>query len=154
MVAFVAAVIQSYFWNRTWTFGSEQGVGIMKNFARLVMVGILGFLAFVLVLLGSRFFAPWYFYLIVLAVYLSLESALWKHFGFHLSDWNHESHSFFIFFIVTLIGLGINSILVSIISVHLHLTHTDLDKNIAALLAVCVSLFWNFVGYKLVVFKK
>ena len=154
VVAFVGAVIQSYFWNRTWTFGSEQGVSIIKNFIRLVMVGALGFLAFVFVLIGSKFFAPWYFFAIELVVYLVFESALWRTFGFHISDWNHESHSFFIFFLVTLIGLGINTVLVSVISLHLHLTHTDLDKNISAFLAVCVSLFWNFIGYKLIVFKK
>src|ERR1035437_1073526 len=43
-VAFVFAVIQSYLWNRTWTFGGEQGVSLWKNFLRLILVGAVGVL--------------------------------------------------------------------------------------------------------------
>ena len=153
-VAFCGAVIQSYLWNRTWTFGSEQGVSLFKNFERLLAVGLLGFLAVVFVLVGSRLSAPWEYFAGILVVYLIIETVLWKYFGFHVSDWNHEGHSFVIFFFVTLVGLGINVLLISFISTNLHLTNTDLDKNIAAIVATGVSLFWNFVGYKLVVFKK
>jgi putative flippase GtrA len=153
--SFTLAVIQSYLWNRTWTFGSEQEVSLLENFWRLVKVGALGALAIILVLVGSKMSAAWYFYAVILAVYLLLESGLWKSYRFHLSNWNHEGHSFIIFFIVTFIGLIINVALVSFVSLHLHLTHTvDLDKNIAVVIATGVSLFWNFTGYKLVVFKK
>ncbi len=153
-VSFCAAVIQSYIWNRTWTFGSETGVTIWKNVTRLILVGALGFIGVIFVLIGSRFSAPAIFYTMALVVYLIFESVLWKGFGFHLSDWDHEGHSFLIFFVVTLIGLGINVSLISVISANLHLTGSDLDKNIAAALATGVSLFWNFVGYKVVVFRK
>ena len=154
VLAFALAVIQSYLWNRTWTFGSETGVGLMKNLVRLVLVGLLGGLAIILVLIGSRLGAQYLYYVIVLAVYLILEGVLWKLFGFHLSDFNHESHSFISFVIVTLIGAAISFALLSLISQHLHLTNSDLDKNIAAILATLVSMFWNFTGYKVVVFKK
>jgi putative flippase GtrA len=151
---FVCAVIQSYPWNRTWTFGGEQGVTFWKNLVRLFSVGLLGCLALLFVLFASRFSAPAIFYLIILIIYIIVENVLWRSFGFHMSNWDHEGHSFMVFFIVTLIGLGINSSLSSIVSQHLHLTHTDLDKNIAVALATAVSLFWNFVGYKVIVFKK
>ncbi len=153
-VAFVCAVIQSYPWNRTWTFGGEMGVTLWKNLMRLLMVGALGATALIFVLFASRFSAPAVFYLIVIVIYLIVENLLWRHFGFHMSNWDHMGHSFFIFFMVTLIGLGINSSLSSVISSHLHLTFTDLDKNIAVALATGISLFWNFVGYKVLVFKK
>ncbi len=153
-IGFVCAVLQSYPWNRTWTFGGEQGVTLWQNLKRLCMVGLLGGLALVFVAFASGFSAPAIFYLIVLIIYLIIENLLWRHFGFHMSDWNHEGHSFFVFFVVTLIGLGINSFLSSIISTHLHLTNSDLDKNIAVALATGVSLFWNFTGYKVMVFKK
>src|SRR5437868_413573 len=39
---FVVAVIQSYVWNHYWAFG-EQSQGLLKNFIRLVLVGLLGF---------------------------------------------------------------------------------------------------------------
>lgn len=151
---FVCAVIQSYPWNRTWAFGRETGVTLWKNFLRLLMVGSLGALALIFVLFASRFSAPAVFYVIFGVVYLIAENLLWRYFGFHMSDWNHVGHSFLIFFTVTLIGLGINSSLSSIISLHLHITQTDLDKNIAVAIATGVSLFWNFIGYKVVVFKK
>lgn len=154
VLSFSIAIIQSYLWNRTWTFGTETGVSLFKNFIRLILVGTLGAVAVILVLFGSHAFAPWYFYFGLLVAYLILESIMWKAFGFHLSDFNHESHSFIIFAAVTFIGLAINVSLVSIISSHLHLTGTDLDKNIATILATLVSLFWNFTGYKILVFKK
>ncbi len=153
-VSFIFAVIQSYLWNRTWAFGSESGVSLWNNVVRLVLVGALGVISILLVLLGSRFSATWLFYLILLIIYLIFEGALWKSFGFHLSNFNHEAHSFVAFFVVTLIGLGINSGLISVVSSNVHLTNTDLDKNIAAVVATAVSLFWNFVGYKVIVFNK
>lgn len=153
-VGFICAVIQSFPWNRTWTFGSEQGVSLWKNLVRLFSVGVLGMAALVLVVIASRVSSPWYYYLILTIVYLIVEDVLWKHFGFHMSDWDHVGHSFLIFFIVTGIGFLINSSLSAVLSTHIHLTHSDLDKNIATALATGVSMFWNFVGYKLIVFKK
>jgi putative flippase GtrA len=153
-LGFVAAVIQSYPWNKTWTFGGETGVSLWKNLVRLFWVGLLGALAIIFVLIASTFSAPAWLYLVALAIYLLIEDFLWKSYGFHMSNWDHQGNYFLIFFTITLIGFGINSSLSSVISSNLHLTHTDLDKNIAVALATGVSLFWNFVGYKVVVFKK
>jgi len=153
--SFSMAVIQSYLWNRTWTFGGEQNVNLLVNFWRLVKVGILGAVTIIVVITGSKYSAVWYFYGVILAIYLLIESGLWRSYGFHMSNWNHEGHSFFIFFVVTFIGLNINAWLLAFFSLHIHLTQTvDLNKNIAAVLATCISLFWNFIGYKVVVFKK
>jgi putative flippase GtrA len=153
-VGFVCAVIQSYPWNRTWTFGGEQGVTLWKNLMRLFMVGLLGVFALAFVLFASRYSAPAISYFIILIIYIIIENLLWRNFGFHMSDWDHVGHSFLIFFIVTLIGLGINSSLSSVLSPHIHLTRSDLDKNIAVALATGASLIWNFLGYKIIVFKK
>ncbi len=155
-VGFVFAVVQSYLWNRVWTFGNEQGVSLWNNIVRLFTVGFLGGLAVVFVFIASspQVSAPYWFYALVLVVYLIVETVLWRRFGFHIADFHHETHSFAVFFVVTLIGLLLNSTLVSIISTHLHITNSDLDKNIAAALATGVALFWNFTGYKIIVFKK
>jgi len=152
--SFTLALIQSYLWNRTWTFGGKQNVSLVKNFWRFVKVGVLGAVAIIIVLVVSKMSVPWIYYAVVLTAYLAVESYLWKSYGFHLSTWNHESHSFIIFAIVTFIGLLINVTLVSFISVHLHITQTDLDKNLAVVLATGITLFWNFIGYKVVVFRK
>jgi len=157
--SFTMAVIQSYLWNRTWTFGGERGVSLLVNFWRLVKVGILGAITIISVIVASKYSAAWYFYGAVLVIYLLIESGLWRSYGFHMSNWNHEGHSFFIFFVVTFIGLNINAWLLAFFSVHVHLVqnvnqNVDLNKNIAAVLATGISLFWNFVGYKVLVFKK
>lgn len=151
---FMASVIQSYFWHRTWIFGSEAAVTLWKNFHRLFLVGILGALTVAIILFTSRNSPPAYFFSIILGVYLTLEIVLWKYFGFHLSDWNHKSHSFVMFFIVTGVGFLINAVLSSVFSTYIHPTQTDLDKNIALALATGVALFWNFAGAKVIVFRK
>lgn len=152
-VAFCGAVFQSYFWNRTWTFGSELNVGIKKNLQRLFVVGLLGFVAILIIIVASHLSAPWHFYLMVTVSYLIIQLAIWRAFNFHKSTFSHASHSFLGFFFVTLIGMLINVFLISVISLNLHLTGTDLDKNIAAILASLSSLVWNFIGYKVFVFK-
>ncbi len=153
-LGFICAVIQSFPWNRTWTFGGETGVSVWKNVVRLFSVGALGFVALLFVAVASRLSAPAWSYLIFLAAYLITEDVLWKQFGFHMSDWDHVGHSFAVFFVVTAVGFFINSGLSALLSIHIHITHTDLDKNIATALATGVSLFWNFTGYKVLVFNK
>lgn len=154
-VGFVCAVLQSYPWNRTWTFGGETGISLWENLTRLFMIGCLGASALVFVAIASGQSAPAWVYLIFLIAFVIVEDVLWKNFGFHMSDWNHVGHSFLIFFSVTLIGLFINSSLSSVVSIYLHPTNIiDLDKNIAVALATGVAMFWNFIGYKVVVFKK
>jgi putative flippase GtrA len=154
-VSFTAALIQSYLWNRTWTFGREEGIGFARNVMRLIQVGLLGVAAIVLVLVASSFAAPALVYVVILALYLGVESLLWRRYGFHMRVGQHEAHSFTIFLIVTAIGVAINVSLVTFVSVYLQLTgNPDLDKNIAKVIATAVSLFWNFTGYKIFVFKK
>lgn len=153
-LGFVCAVAQSYPWNKTWTFGGETGVSLWRNVVRLFSVGLLGFSALAFVAFASRMSAPFWSYLIFLAAFLVTEEILWKRFGFHLADWSHEGHSFMIFFIVTAIGFFLNSTLSGFLSTLIHWTQSDLDKNIAAALATGASMVWNFIGYKVVVFKK
>lgn len=65
--------------------------------------------------------------------------------------------NFVVFFIITVIGVGINSSIVFAIATFVNpidgLSDT-LWVNFAKALATGVSLFWNFAGYRLVVFKK
>ncbi|MBX4191829.1 MAG: GtrA family protein, partial [Candidatus Doudnabacteria bacterium] len=71
--SFTMAVIQSYLWNRTWTFGGEVA-RLKTNFFRLILVGTLGAVFIISVLAGSRYQISWYYFLIMLCVYLYLES--------------------------------------------------------------------------------
>jgi putative flippase GtrA len=68
-----------------------------------------------------------------------------------------KTHDFITFFAVTLIGLSINSAIVFILTTFvdpIFVTNKAHWANVAKALATGVSLFWNFVGYRLIVFKK
>lgn len=78
--------------------------------------------------------------------------------------WNREwvfgskkKGSFGIFLAVTLLGLAINSGIVYLFTTfvpRIIVPSDELWANVAKVLATGVSMVWNFVGYKLVVFKK
>src|SRR5688572_11734167 len=78
---FIAAVIQSYYWNRSWTFDPSQTADAVKNFFRLVIVGGLGFLGLIAVLAGAQYGALPFYYILVLVVFLAAEIAVWVAFG-------------------------------------------------------------------------
>lgn len=78
--------------------------------------------------------------------------------------WNKEwvfptrkGASFITFFLVTLVGLGVNTAIVFIMTTFMSPAFgvsPGLWANIAKALATGVSLFWNFAGYKIIVFKQ
>lgn len=64
---------------------------------------------------------------------------------------------FVVFFIVTTIGIAINSGILYAVTTFIEpiiVTDRTLWANIAKVLATGLSLIWNFAGYRLVVFKK
>lgn len=158
IVSFSCAIIQSYFWNRAWAFAESSGVSIFQNALRLFLVGGLGFVAFLLVFIGAGYDAASIFFLMVLGVFLVFELVLWK--AFHLQFLAQSAGSQFLsFLIVSLIGLLINSVIIvlatRVITPGLENTvNADTIKNVAKILATAFSLIWNFVGYKLIVFKR
>jgi len=157
---FLAAVIQSYYWNRSWTFDPSQTADAIKNFFRLVVVGGLGFLGLVAVLGGVQFGAEPLYYLLVLAVFLITEIVVWIVFGLsHRPQAVPQGHHVFAaFMVVSIIGLLLNSFLLAVVSSYLAQAgvfhNPDLVKNVAKVIAVVASLIWNFIGYKVMVFKK
>lgn len=158
-VGFIAAVIQSYFWNRAWAFAQSEKISLFQNAFRLVMVGGLGFVALVAVLLGSRAEAASMFYLMVLLAFIISEVVLWIGFKLRMGSQQGSGTQFVSFVIVSLVGLLINSLIIvlasNVISPHLQDSISpDLIKNLAKIIATGVSLIWNFIGYKLFVFKK
>lgn len=152
-VAFCAALLQSYFWNRTWTFSESSSASTKINLMRLSVVAFLGAATLAIIFFASHSFAPWQFYCVLTFAYLLAQFVIWRAFRFHESHLANRGHSFASFFIVTLVGLLINVSLISVISIHLNLTGTDLDKNLAAVFSSFGSLAWNFLGYKKLVFK-
>jgi putative flippase GtrA len=151
-VGFLCATVQSYYWNKNWAFG-QQNAPLLQNFFRLVIVGVVGVVTLGLVYFGSKFLAPYYYYIILLLVFIAVELVLW--FAFKLSSATASQNPVLSFFVVSLIGFFINYLIASQFSVAVHLTaNADLNKNLALVAATCISLIWNFIGYKIFVFKK
>lgn len=80
-----------------------------------------------------------------------------KYWTFHDVTRQKEETKFVQFIAVSLVGSGINSSIVASITTFVHpifgLTPL-LWANIAKIFAIGISLIWNFIGYKLFVFKK
>lgn len=159
VIGFIAAIAQSYLWNRAWAFHANN-VTTFQNAFRLILVGGLGFAAFVATVLGAANEAAPVFYLMIFGAFIISEIALWILFGLTISDGGGEiSHQFAAFVIVSLVGLVINSTVIVAASYFLSpiletYTNEDTIKNVAKAMATGVSLVWNFLGYKMIVFKK
>ncbi len=160
VIGFSAATVQSYLWNRYWAFSDERTVNVMKNFWRLVVIGGIGFLTFVAVVVGAKLSEPPYFYLVLLGLFIAAEAGAWFGFGIGRNDQSTDhSQRFVLFLAVSIVGLIINSVLLSLASrpltvLPLFQANPDLVKNAAKLIATVFSLVWNFIGYKLLVFKR
>lgn len=67
-----------------------------------------------------------------------------------------KKSNFLTFIVITLIGLSINTGVVYGLTTYISpiiVTSSTLWANLAKVLATCLSLVWNFAGYKLIVFK-
>ncbi len=93
-ISFIAAVINSYFWNKNWTFGVSDSANI-KEFSQFMAVSLVGFA----------------------------------------------------------INVGAASLLVNFIGSPESIS-PERWANIGALSATIISLVWNFIGYKFIVFKR
>ena len=158
VVSFTAAIIQSYFWNRAWAFAESQGLSVFQNAYRLILVGGLGFVAFASVVIGAAYNAYNLYFLFILIGFVIVEIILWKAFNLKFGD-KHAGAQFATFVAVSLVGLLINSLVVvfasSIITPYLEFTiNADTIKNVAKIMATAFSLIWNFLAYKLIVFRK
>lgn len=159
IVSFTAAIIQSYAWNRAWAFAESGVTSLYQNAVRLFMVGGLGLLAFVAVFLGSAKDAASTFYLLILGAFVIIQLCLWKAFALKFGNQQKAHNQFAVFLIVSLVGLLINSVIVVIathyITPYLEMSiNPDVIKNVAKIMATAFSLIWNFIAYKLIVFKR
>ncbi len=79
-----------------------------------------------------------------------------KHWAFHDKNSAEGGRKPTLFLVVSIIGLLINSGIVYVITNHVNPMFgisAQLWLNVAAVVATGVSLIWNFIGYKLFVFK-
>ncbi len=159
IISFSLAVVQSYYWNKYWTFGATA-TSLVTNVRRLILVGGVGSISVLAVLIGAKFSAAPMVYFVILAAFVIAQLSLWIAFKLThsvQSTVKEGSKQFLVFVIVSIVGLLINSILVSVLSTHIpqnDFINPDLAKNLAKILATGASLIWNFIGYKLFVFRK
>jgi putative flippase GtrA len=171
-VGVVAAIIQSYYWNKHWAFALDTTVSLPRQFIGVILVGSLGTLAFVAAVLPSvsqglaNYGLPALevsgtlgYYGILLLVFLFLQIVLGANLGFHnAGQYASAATEFGKFTMVSLIGVVINSTVLAVLAGIIINTApdigADLAKNIAKFIAVLVSLVWNFIGYKFFVFRK
>ncbi len=151
---FILAVIQSYFWNKYWAFSGEN-VNLLKNFFRLVSVGVVGLIIYALVFIGGHNSAPAIYFLGILGVFILAQLVLWYAFGFFKQQALADKKDYLAFFAVSVSGFLINSLVLYGASTFFVLSTNSGDNlNYAKILATVGSLVWNFIGYKLFVFKK
>jgi putative flippase GtrA len=151
---FILAVTQSYFWNKYWAFSGEN-VNLLKNFFRLASVGIVGLVIYALVFVGGHNSAPPIYFLGILGVFILAQLVLWYAFGFFKQQALADKKDYLAFFAVSVSGFLINSLVLYGASTFFVLSTNSGDNlNYAKILATVGSLAWNFIGYKLFVFKK
>lgn len=80
-----------------------------------------------------------------------------KYWAFDDNNQHQEARKFTLFLLVSVVGLLINSGIVFIMTTYVPVQFGLTDSlwlNLAKVLASAVGLIWNFVGYKIFVFKK
>lgn len=148
------AVVQSYFWNKYWAFSGES-VNLLKNFFRLAAVGFVGLVIYAMVVVGGHNFAQPIYFVGIFGVFILAQLVLWYAFGFFKQQAQSLQKDYIAFFVVSVVGFLINSLVLYVTTTHLILSANSGDNlNIGKILATLCSLAWNFVGYKVFVFKK
>jgi putative flippase GtrA len=89
---------------------------------------------------------------LIAAIHSYIWNKLWT---FSFKGKSNVANQFLQFIIVSLVGVLINSGIVYIITTWVSSSASNgVLVNIAKLVATVVSLIWNFIGYKFIVFKK
>ncbi len=157
-VSFTAAMLHSYFWNKYWAFRQQDQLRLIANLGQFFAAAVLGVAILALVVFGAqqKYDFPYYFLMILI---LGLgELLLWRVFKLKKSEEAILSRSEFLSFVVVsiigaLINAGILTFGTKAIPPQFGLSQ-ELWTNLIKVGATAISLFWNFLGYKLVVFKR
>lgn len=133
-----------------WQFAKFALVGILNTAIDFGIINLLIFLTGITQGIGIFFMAGTSFSV------ATTNSYFWNR-DFTFGSKKKAAKSFPIFFTVTMIGLLINASVVYFLSTYIfpHLIASpNLRPNVAKVVATAITMFWNFAGYKLIVFKK
>lgn len=137
---------------------------IIMQFVKFVVIGFINTaLDFAILNLEMWMFSiyagwPIIIFNVVSFAIASTNSFIWNRlWTFKVKSGEKVAMQYLQFIIVTAIGMGINSSIVylgtTVVGPHFGL-HPQLWANVVKVFATCISLIWNFFGYKFVVFKK
>lgn len=157
ILSFSAAVVHSFYWNKYWAFGDDD-FRFIKNLLKFGLTALVGAgLTFGAIFGAKQNYGPGYF-VAVLAVLAVGEIMLWHFLKLDKAFGRDGSTvEFGLFLAVSIGGVVINSALVVGVTDQIEPKFgfdEQLWANLAKALATAVSLVWNFLGYKLLVFKK
>lgn len=158
-VSFSVAVLHSYFWNKYWAFASDaQETRFLKNLGQFVGAAILGAAVIAGAVFGAKAqYGPLY-NLFLLAVMAAGELGLWKFFHLKKGRSKRDSHKdLLLFVVIALVGVFINSGIVAGVTAlvpPLFGINQELWTNLIKAGATGIVLIWNFLGFKLFVFKE
>ncbi len=139
-------------------------IPLFKQFAKFVVVGGINTLIDFVVLniemsLTSITSGPYMFVLNSISFSVATVNSYFmnKHWTFKDKSQQKEGVKFMQFLSVSIVGIAINGGVVYLITTFIPPMaglNSQLWANVAKLLATGISLIWNFIGYKLFVFKK
>lgn len=159
-ISFAIAVFHSYYWNKFWAFGESHKRSLVYELLQLLSVSIIGGAVIVLAVMGAHSEAPFYYFILVALGMLAAEFVVWNVFEFNRriisNDPAEQSQQVVAFFVVSIIGTILNSALVGLFTTFIALPvgiNSALWVNGAKIVATVLSLVWNFIGYKIFVFK-
>ena len=139
-----------------------KAIPLIWQFAKFALVGVLntaidfGILNLIVFLTGVTQGIGIFFIAAISFSVATTNSYFWNR-EFTFGSKKKAAKSFPIFFTVTLIGLLVNASVVYVLSTFVlpqFIASANLRPNIAKVVATAITLFWNFAGYKLIVFKK
>lgn len=157
IISFSLAVIHSYYWNKNWAFVSSSSEKLFENIAKFIAAAALGGVVVLAAFYGSNEEYGAAFYISLILILTVGELILWK--WLDLSGLSSSSYSreLLFFFVVSVIGALINTGIITLATSYvdpLFGMNEKLWLNFAKAAATGISLVWNFVGYKVLVFKR
>ena len=163
VIAFCVAVLHSYFWNKYWAFNSQNnGSGsssFVKNIWQFGVAALLGLVVFVAVVYGAKKTYSFGYFLLMIAILIAGEALMWKLFrlsqNLKLAS-KQSSQEFTYFIVISAIGALINYGVLKYGTVSIPPKFglgQQFWTNVIQIFATGISLVWNFIGYKIFVFK-